>query len=262
MEKVVIIGAGPAGYTAAVYAARAHLEPLVIEGPQPGGQLTTTSEVDNWPGEENGILGPELMRKLKSQAARFSTRFNGETVTTVDFSAQPLKITTDAGQVYETQTVIVATGATARRLGLESEKALYGKGVSACATCDGFFFRGKTVAVVGGGDSAMEEALYLSKFATKVTILNRTDQLKASMAMLDRVKAEPKIRGVLELDDLGYIICPPGTTMTKIPGVFAAGDVMDRRYRQAVTAAASGCGAALEAERFLTHRNFGEMGHS
>ena len=313
MEKVVIIGAGPAGYTAAVYAARAHLEPLVIEGPQPGGQLTTTTEVENWPGEDQGILGPELMRKLKVQAERFGTRFSGETVTAVDFSSSPLKLTTDAGKTYEAQTVIIATGASARRLGLESEKALFGKGVSACATCDGFFFRGKTVAVVGGGDAAMEEACYLTKFATKVTILNRTDKFRASPAMLDRAKGETKIsimenvevaevlgveaghvtglklkdtvtgvlsdfavdgvfaaighvpntgafKGILDLDELGYIICPPGTVLTKVPGVFAAGDVMDRRYRQAVTAAASGCMAALEAERFLTHRSFGETG--
>jgi thioredoxin reductase (NADPH) len=313
MEKVIIIGAGPAGYTAAVYAARAHLQPLVIEGPQPGGQLTTTTEVENWPGEEKGILGPELMSKMKAQADHFGARFSSETVTVVDFSSQPLKLTTDAGQTYEAQTVIIATGASARRLGLESEKALFGKGVSACATCDGFFFRGKTVAVVGGGDAAMEEACHLTKFATQVTILNRTDKFRASPAMLDRAQANPKIvikdnvevaevlgvaaghvtglklkdvqtgamtdfpvdgvftaighvpntgafKGILDLDDLGYIICPPGTVTTKVPGVFAAGDVMDRRYRQAVTAAASGCMAALEAERFLTHRSFGETG--
>lgn len=311
MEKVIVIGGGPAGYTAAVYAARAHLEPLVIEGPQPGGQLTTTTEVENWPGEEKGIMGPELMQKMRVQAERFGTRFSGETVTAVDFSATPLKLMTDAGKTYETQTVIIATGASARRLGLESEKALFGKGVSACATCDGPFFRGKEIAVVGGGDAAMEEATFLTKFATKVTILNRSDKYRASAPMLERAKSnakisfienvevaevlgvdvgrvtglklkniqtgaltEMKVDGVftaighvpntglfkeyLDLDELGYIVCPPGATSTKVPGVFAAGDVMDRRYRQAITASASGCMAALEAERLLTHRGFGE----
>ena len=310
-EKVVIIGAGPAGYTAGIYASRANLEPLLLSGPQPGGQLTTTTEVENWPGEDKGVMGPDLMLKLKAQAQKFGTRIAEEIVVSVDFSARPYKIFTNGGKTYEAETVIVATGASARRLGLESEKALYGKGVSACATCDGFFFRGKEVVVVGGGDSAMEEATFLTKFATKVTILNRTDKFKASVPLLERAKSNPKIAirlnvevvealgveeghvtGVklkdaatgatedfktdglfvaighppnteflkpwLECDKVGDVVTPsPGTVTTKYEGVFVAGDVMDKRYRQAVTAAGTGCMAALEAERFLTHRSFG-----
>ncbi len=310
-ENLIIIGAGPAGYTAGIYAARANLKPLLFAGPQPGGQLTTTTDVENWPGYSKGILGPELMEEMRKQAERFGTRVVGEAVTDVDFSARPYKIMTDAGKTHQTETVIIATGASARRLGLASETALFGKGVSACATCDGFFFRGKEVVVVGGGDSAMEEANFLTKFATKVTILNRSDKFKASTIMIERTKKNPKISIVtdievaevlgvdvghvtgvklknvktgevsdfktdglftaighvpntgifkkwLEFDNLGYITCQPGTVNTKYEGVYACGDVMDRRYRQAVTAAGTGCMAALEAERMLTHRAFGE----
>jgi thioredoxin reductase (NADPH) len=310
-EKVIIIGAGPAGYTAGLYASRASLEPLLLSGPQPGGQLVTTTEVENWPGEEHGIMGPDLVLKLKAQAEKFGTRMVEETVTAVDFSARPYKLMTENGKTYETETVIVATGASARRLELESEKALYGKGVSACATCDGFFFRGKEVVVVGGGDSAMEEATFLTRFATKVTMLNRTDKYKASVPLLERARKNPKIEimnnvvvaevlgveaghvtGVklkntgtgatedfktdglfvaighmpnteflkqwLKCDKVGYIITKgAGDVTTAYEGVFVAGDVMDKRYRQAVTAAATGCMAALEAERLLTHRGFG-----
>ncbi len=311
MENVIIIGAGPAGYTAGIYASRANLSPLLFAGPQPGGQLTTTTEVENWPGEDKGVMGPELVLKLRAQAEKFGTRVVEETVTSVDFASKPYKVMTEDGKTYEAETVIVATGASARRLGLESEKALYGKGVSACATCDGFFFKGKEVAVVGGGDSAMEEATFLTKFATKVTILNRTDKYKASVPLLERAKANPKIafienveveevlgveagkvtglklkdaktgasrelktdgvfvaighlpntdflRAWLECDKVGYIVTKgPGDVTTKYEGVFVAGDVMDKRYRQAVTAAGTGCMAALEAERLLTHRGFG-----
>ncbi|WKZ28571.1 MAG: thioredoxin-disulfide reductase [Patescibacteria group bacterium] len=310
MERLVIIGAGPAGYTAGIYAGRADLKPLLFAGPQPGGQLTTTTEVENWPGAEDGVMGPDLMIKLKAQAEKFGTRVSDETVTSVDFSSKPLKITTNK-QSYEAETAIIATGASARRLGLASETALFGKGVSACATCDGFFFRGKDVVVVGGGDSAMEEATFLTKFANKVTILNRSDKFKASKPLLDRAKNNPKIafmenvvvtevlgvdaghvtgikiknvatneesemkidglfaaighvpntdlfKGQLDLDQLGYLVTTgPGDVKTKIEGVFACGDVMDKKYRQAVTAAGTGCMAALEAERLLTHRGFG-----
>ena len=310
VERVIIIGAGPAGYTAGIYASRANLEPLLLAGPQPGGQLTTTTDVENWPGEDKGVMGPELVLKLKAQAEKFGTRVVEETVTAVDFSSRPYKVMAGA-KTYETETVIVATGASARRLGLESEKALYGRGVSACATCDGFFFKNKEVVVVGGGDSAMEEATFLTKFATKVTILNRTDKFKASVPLLERAKNNSKIAFIenvdvtevlgveaghvtglklkstktgeeselktdglfvaighmpntdflkdwIECDKVGYVIVKsPGDVTTKYEGVFVAGDVMDRRYRQAVTAAGTGCMAALEAERVLTHRAFG-----
>ncbi|MFA5854131.1 MAG: thioredoxin-disulfide reductase [Patescibacteria group bacterium] len=315
MERLIIIGAGPAGYTAGIYASRADLKPLLFAGPQPGGQLTTTTEVENWPGSDQGILGPDLMLKLKAQAEKFGTRVSEETVTSVDFSSKPFKVSTDK-QAYEAETVIIATGASARRIGLASETALFGKGVSACATCDGFFFKGKEVAVVGGGDSAMEEATFLTKFASKVTILNRTDKFKASKPLLDRAKENPKIafienvqvtevlgveaghvtgikikntvtneesemnvdglfaaighvpntelfKGQLDLDALGYLVTTgPGDVKTKIEGVFACGDVMDKKYRQAVTAAGTGCMAALEAERLLTHRSFGASENS
>ncbi len=312
MEKVIIIGAGPAGYTAGVYAGRADLKPLLFAGPQPGGQLTTTTEVENWPGADKGIMGSDLMLQMKAQAEKFGTRVSEEIVTAVDFSSKPFKVTT-AAATYEAETVIIATGASARRIGLASETALFGKGVSACATCDGFFFKGKEVAVVGGGDSAMEEATFLTKFATKVTILNRSDKFKASKPLLDRAKSNPKItfienvqvtevlgvevghvtgiklknvvtneesemnvdglfaaighvpntdlfKGQLDLDALGYLVTSgPGDVKTKIEGVYACGDVMDKKYRQAITASGTGCMAALEAERLLTHRSFGAV---
>lgn len=302
-RNVIIIGSGPAGWTAAIYAARADLKPILFEGPQPGGQLTTTTEVENFPGFPQGILGQELMAKMREQALRFGTEIVSETVTAVDFSARPFKVTA-GDKTYEAQTVIVSTGATARRLGLESEKALYGKGVSACATCDGFFFRGKTVVIVGGGDSAMEEANFLTRFATKVYLAHRRDAFRASKVMQERTFANPKIevlwntaideilgvevghvtgvrlkdtvtgetrelqldgvfaaighepnvalfKGVLELDEKNYIKTIPGSTRTNIDGVFAAGDVQDAKYRQAISAAGTGCMAALEAEKLL-----------
>ena len=313
MEQVIIIGAGPAGYTAGIYAGRANLSPLLFAGPQPGGQLTTTTEVENWPGYENGIMGPELVENCRKQAERFGTRVVVDTVTKVDFSSHPYKVMTESGKTYEAATVIVATGASARRLGLPSETALMGKGVSACATCDGFFFKNKEVVVVGGGDSAMEEASFLTKFATKVTILNRTDKFRASVPLLTRCQnnakitfmnnievvevlgvAEGKVTGVkiknsttnevtdfktdglftaighipntaflkdwLELDKVGYVMTDGrGQVTTKYEGVYVCGDAMDARYRQAVTAAGTGCMAALEAEKFLTHRSFGSQ---
>lgn len=303
-EKVAIIGSGPAGWTAALYAARANLSPVLFIGTEPGGQLMTTTEVENYPGFEHGILGPELMAVMRKQAERFGTRVLERTITAVDLSKRPFVLTADDGETYSSETVIVATGASARRIGLESEKALYGKGVSACATCDGFFFKGKEVAVVGGGDSAMEESLFLTKFATKVTVIHRRDELRASKIMQDRARANPKInfiwdtavvevlgvsaghvtgvrlknlktgaeselktdglfaaighdpntgflKGQLEVDAKGYLVTKPGTTATAIPGVFAAGDVADFRYRQAVTAAGTGCMAAIDAEKYI-----------
>jgi len=302
-RNVIIIGSGPAGWTAAIYAARADLKPILFEGPQPGGQLTTTTEVENFPGFPQGILGPELVAKMREQAARFGTEIISETVTAVDFSSRPFKITA-GDKMYEAKTVIISTGATARRLGLESEKALYGKGVSACATCDGFFFRGKTVAVVGGGDSAMEEANFLTRFAEKVYLVHRRDAFRASKVMQERTFANPRIeivwntavdeilgvdvghvtgvrlkdtvtgalrelpldgvfaaighepntalfKGVLDLDEKNYIRTIPGSTRTNVDGVFAAGDVQDAKYRQAISAAGTGCMAALEVEKFL-----------
>ena len=302
MENVIIIGSGPAGYTAALYNARAGLTPLVFAGEQVGGQLITTTDVENYPGFPKGIMGPQLMEDMRAQCERFGAVVKDQTVTSVDFSSQPFTVTVGT-KVYEAKTVIVATGASAKRLGLESETKLYGKGVSACATCDGFFFKGKKVVVVGGGDTAMEEALYLTKFATEVTIIHRSEMYRASKIMLEKAHANPKIKwivnaevvevlgvevghvtgvklkdnktgavsempidgmfaaightpnteifkGKLKLDAKGY--CEPkGFVLTDIPGVFVAGDVADYRYRQAVTAAGTGCMAALEAERFL-----------
>lgn len=304
-RQVVIIGSGPAGWTAAVYAARANVQPLVFEGSEPGGQLMTTTEVENFPGFEHGIQGPELMKVMRAQAMRVGTEVRSERIQSLVRNEDgTFLLTTEKGEQLTSQAVILATGATARRLGLDSEKALYGKGVSACATCDGFFFRGKRVMVVGGGDSAMEEASFLTRFATEVVIVHRRDAFKASKIMQDRVFANPKIKvlwnrevtairgedvgfvtgvqlrdtqsgateefpidgvfaaighvpnvslveGLVELDEQRYIKTRPGTTQTTVPGLFACGDVQDRVWRQAITAAGTGCMAALEAERYL-----------
>lgn len=305
IENVVIIGSGPAGYTAALYAARADLEPLLISGTQPGGQLTITTDVENYPGFPSGIMGPELMELFKAQAEHFGTRILPHFVTSVDLTARPFKVVTEHGS-HLANSIIVATGATAKWLGLESEITFGGYGVSACATCDGFFFRGKHVVVVGGGDTAMEEANYLTRHAATVTLVHRRNEFRASKIMQDRVFANPKIQviydttideitgqtepfkkvtgvrlknlksgaeteaatdgvfiaighkpnselfaGVLDMDELGYLRTKPFSTATNVQGVFAAGDVADSVYRQAVTAAGSGCMAAIDAERFL-----------
>jgi len=303
MRKVIIIGSGPAGYTAAIYAARANLSPLMFIGSQWGGQLMLTTLVENYPGFVDGIMGPELMEIFRKQAERFDTEIIGEDVTAVDFSRRPFRVT--AGErTYEALSVIIATGASAKLLGLESEKKLMGRGVSTCATCDGFFFKDKNIVVVGGGDSAMEEALYLARLGRKVEVVHRRATLRASKIMQERAFKNPKIefiwnsaveeildvskgvvtgvrlralktgqvterpvdglfiaighqpntqlfRGQIELLPNDYIKVVPGTTQTSVPGVFAAGDVQDFTYRQAVTAAGSGCMAALEAERYL-----------
>ncbi|MBF0127302.1 MAG: thioredoxin-disulfide reductase [Magnetococcales bacterium] len=305
-HRLVILGSGPAGYTAAIYAGRAGLKPVLIQGMQPGGQLTTTTEIDNFPGFEDGIQGPELMEKMRAQAERFDTRMVFDTVTSVELTGKPFRVTCDSGSVLTCDALIVATGASARWLGLESEQRLRGFGVSACATCDGFFFRGQEIAVCGGGSSAAEEALFLTNFASKVYLVHRRDRLRAEQVMQERVRNNAKIemvwdsvveevlgepgsggvRGLklrnvksgesrelavtgvfvaighnpnteifgtqLQKDDAGYLITRPGSTATNIPGVFAAGDVQDRIYRQAITAAGTGCMAALEVEKFLT----------
>jgi thioredoxin reductase (NADPH) len=307
LEKtdVLIIGSGPAGYTAAIYAARADMHPIVIQGLQPGGQLTTTTDVDNYPGYKDGITGPEMMEDFKAQAERFGTETRWGMVTKVDFCERPFKVEVDEKDTILAETVIIATGASAKWLGMEDEKRLNGYGVSACATCDGFFYKGKEVVVVGAGDTAAEEATYLAKMCTKVTMLVRRDKMRASKAMQHRVfntenlevlfnqntksiNGEPGAVGVesvtavnnitneeivipasgffvaighkpnsdlfqgqLEMDENGYLIIEPGTSKTKIPGVFAAGDIADHVYRQAVTSAGTGCMAALDAERFL-----------
>ena len=302
MEKVVIIGTGPAGLTAAVYAARANLEPLVIEGFQPGGQLTTTSEIENYPGFPEGVDGTELMALTRKQAERFGTRFKGGEVTEACLTCRPMTLTLSDGEKIETQTLIIATGASAQYLEIESEQKLIGRGVSGCATCDGAFYRDVPVAVLGGGDTAMEDALFLTHFASKVTVIHRRDQFRASQIMAARVLAHPKIEvlwdtvveevldveknevtglklrnvktealselaitglfvaighkpntgpfaGQLDTDHTGYLIAK--NTRTNIDGVFAAGDVQDSIYRQAITAAGSGCAASIEAERYL-----------
>jgi len=309
--KVIVIGSGPAGCTAALYLARANLAPLVIEGMQPGGQLTITTDVENYPGFPEGILGPKLMDLMRQQAERFGAVFRIEQVENVDFKQHPFTITTDQHE-YEAYAVIVAAGASAMQIGLPSEKALQGFGVSYCATCDGFFFKNKEIVVVGGGDSAMEEATFLTKFASKVTIVHRREALRASKIMQERARSNSKIEfvynsvvdevigtkeggvtalkiknivtdevsdmkaqglfvaightpntqpyaGQLELDERGYIVQPHRhSTSTNIQGVFAAGDCVDHIYRQAVTAAGSGCQAALDCERWLTHERITE----
>lgn len=307
--KCLIIGSGPAGYTAAIYAARANLNPVMYEGLQPGGQLTTTTEVENYPGYPEGVTGPVMMEDLKKQAQRFGTDVRWGMATEVDFSGDIHKVWIDDSKLIEAETVIIATGATAKYLGLEDEKKYAGGGVSACATCDGFFYRGKDVAVVGGGDTAAEEAMYLAGLCNKVYLIVRRDVLRASRVMADRVKKVPNIEilwkhqtkglygdGVVEgaklvknlgeegeeevdikidgfflaighkpnsdifkqyldTDSVGYINTIPGTSKTKVPGVFACGDVQDSHYRQAVTAAGSGCMAAMDAERYLSEKN-------
>lgn len=306
--RCLIIGSGPAGYTAAIYASRANLNPVLYEGIQPGGQLTTTTEVENFPGYPEGITGTELMEDLKKQAIRFGAEIKSGVVTAADLKSSPKKITIEGDEVVEAETVIISTGATAKYLGLPDEAKYSGMGVSACATCDGFFYRKKVVAVVGGGDTACEEAIYLSNLASKVYMIVRKPYLRASKVMQKRVMENDKIeilfecntlglfgengvegahlvkrkgepdeeqfdiiidgfflaighnpnteifKGQLEMDEVGYIKTIPGTPKTTIPGVFAAGDVADPHYRQAITAAGSGCQAAIEAERYLSEK--------
>jgi thioredoxin reductase (NADPH) len=302
MEKVLILGTGAAGLTAAIYTARANLSPLVLEGLQPGGQLTTTTEVENFPGFAEGVDGTELMDRMRKQAERFGTRFEYALIEKADFSKRPFVLTTDGGATFEAQTVIIATGASAKYIGLPNEQKLIGRGVTSCATCDGAFYRNVPVAVVGGGDTAMEESLFLTRFASMVHILHRRGAFRASKIMAERVMAHPKItvhwntvvedvlgveqnevtglqlknvqtgnlstldvkalfvaighqpntkpfEGQLEMNEVGYLVTHH--TKTNIPGVFAAGDVQDPHYRQAITAAGTGCMAALEAERFI-----------
>ncbi len=302
-RNVAIIGSGPAGWTAAVYAARANLSPILFEGIEPGGQLMTTTDVENYPGFPKGVMGPELMQLMKEQAVRFATEVVSDRVEKLSPVEGGFELQAN-GKTYHARTVILSTGATARRLGLDSEKALYGKGVSACATCDGFFFKNKNVMVVGGGDSAMEEANFLTRFATTVTLVHRRDAFRASKIMQDRTLNNPKIsvlwnseiteikdvtvgkvssvmvrntvtgeikeqpidgvfaaighepnvqlvKELVDLDEKGYVKTQAGTSKTNVPGLFACGDVQDAHYRQAVTAAGTGCMAALDAERFL-----------
>jgi thioredoxin reductase (NADPH) len=306
MYNVIIIGSGCAGLTAAIYAARANLKPLVIDGHEPGGQLTLTTMVENFPGFPDGILGPELIDNIRKQAQRFGAEFKSGAVSEVDLSRRPFKIVAGK-ETYETKTLIVAAGASARLLGLPSERQLMGHGVSTCATCDGYFFRGKPIAIVGGGDTAMEEAVFLTRYASKVYLVHRRSEFRASKIMLDRARANDKVefvtpavveeilphanghvgsvrlrnpetnvtkeleldgvfvaighdpntavfRGKLEMDPNGYLISLNGSKTT-VPGVFVAGDVQDHRYRQAVTAAGSGCMAAMDAEKFLEEHN-------
>lgn len=303
--RLLIIGSGPAGYTAAVYGARAMLQPLLVEGLQPGGQLTITTEVENWPGASM-IMGPDLMANMRAHAEHVGTRIVADTIASVDLSHRPFVAIGESGTRYEAEALVIATGASARWLGLESETHFRGRGVSACATCDGFFFRDKHVVVVGGGNSAVEEAMFLTNFASKVTLVHRRDSLRADATNQQRLFANPKIaviwnagvvevlgeegftggvtgvvladtrsgerqelatdglfiaighdpatglfKGQLQMDADGYLLVEPGTPRTSVPGVFAAGDVTDKHYRQAVTAAGMGCMAALEAERFL-----------
>jgi thioredoxin reductase (NADPH) len=304
-HKVVIVGTGPAGLTAAIYAARANLSPLVIQGPQPGGQLITTTDVENYPGFPDGIMGPDMMQKFEAQAERFGADLQWGMVTSVDFSERPFKLVVDEETPVLADSVIISTGASAKYLGLENESRLLGKGVSACATCDGAFFRDQELAIVGGGDTAMEEALFLTRFASKVYVIHRRDEFRASQIMQDRVKNHEKIeilwntvvedvlgddlvdgiviRNVdsdetrtlpvtgffvaighkpntdifsdwLDQDDTGYILTQADTTYTNVEGVFACGDAQDHVYRQAITAAGTGCMAAIDAERWLADR--------
>jgi len=300
LYDVIIIGSGPAGYTAAIYAARANLSVLMLQGYQVGGQLMLTSDVENYPGFEEGIIGPSMMEKFEAQVQRFGTELIPEDVISVDFNHRPFTVTTDSGE-FQARAVIISTGASAKWLGLPSEQRLQGRGVSACATCDGFFFKNKDVAVIGGGDTAMEEATFLTRYANHVTVIHRRDTLRASKIMQDRAFKNPKIsfiwdteitevlgenevtglrlhnvksdeesilpvqgfflaighqpntdlfKGILDMDNIGYIV-PVEHTMTNVPGIFAAGDVTDHRYRQAITAAGDGCRAAIDAERWL-----------
>ena len=303
MYKSVIIGTGPAGLTAAIYLARANLSPLVIEGPQPGGQLTTTTEVENFPGFPEGIMGPELMDNMRQQDERFGAEFRTGWVNSVEFGERPFKLDVDGMGEVVAETLIISTGATAKYLGIPGEQDNVGRGVSTCATCDGFFFRGKEIVVVGGGDSALEEANFLTRFASKVTLVHRREELRASKIMQDRARANEKIEwalnrtpqeviadetgvkgikvlnnetgeeetiavsgvfvaighhpntvflgGNITTDPNGYIVTTPGTSETNIQGVFACGDVQDTRYRQAITAAGSGCMAAMDAEKYI-----------
>lgn len=303
MRKTIIIGTGPAGLTAAIYLARANLNPLVIEGPEPGGQLTTTTDVENFPGFPDGIMGPDLMANMRKQAERFGAEFQTGWVTNVDMSERPFKLTVEGQGELTAETLIISTGASAKYLGIPGERDNVGKGVSTCATCDGFFFRGKKIVVIGGGDSAMEEANFLTRFASEVVLVNRRKELRASKIMQDRARANEKIswnlnrtplevvsgplgvtglkvknnetgeeefveasgvfiaightpntkflNGQLEMDETGYLIVKPGSTETNVPGIFACGDVQDNKYRQAISAAGTGCMAALDCERYL-----------
>ena len=311
-RPLIILGSGPAGYSAAVYAARANRAPMLIAGLQEGGQLMTTTEVDNWPGDPHGLLGPALMERMKEHALRFGTEMVSDHIHTVNLGVRPFRLTGDAGE-YSCDALIVATGASARYLGLDSEENFKGRGVSACATCDGFFYRGKKVVVIGGGNTAVEEALYLTNHSDDVTLIHRRDTLRAEKILQDRLHANPKIKvlwnkkvdrfvagegtaglvgvdlidtvtgeashertdggfvaighspstglfkGKLPLDADGYLAVTPGTSLTAVPGVFAAGDVTDKVYRQAITAAGMGCMAALDAERFLAEAEYHAM---